>query len=102
MFKYFNRLDAFGKSIDLKLNSKSKHTTNFGAFLTVCIVLTIVVAFCFYSLQLINKQDPNIIYSEKFIGNESGLKIDLLEKNFKLFLQLNDRNTHKPIPKELL
>ncbi len=97
MVKFENLLktvDYFGLSFKLNFNNETKYKSNFGGFLTVIISILSISLFVSISLDLINRNQPNVTTVEKCqqvapylsLSNENVLySIGFIDKNLKTF-----------------
>ncbi|EAR93741.2 small GTP-binding domain protein (macronuclear) [Tetrahymena thermophila SB210] len=65
----FRKIDLFGSQIFLRSNGEQTYKSNLGSFTTLIIISFILMRFIQILLEVINRQNPNVIYSERQVDN---------------------------------
>ncbi|KAL4441426.1 hypothetical protein ABPG74_013721 [Tetrahymena malaccensis] len=65
----FRKIDLFGSQIFLRSNGEQTYKSNLGSFTTLVIISFILLRFIQMLLEVIYRQNPNVIYSERQVDN---------------------------------
>jgi hypothetical protein len=83
-----SKVDLFGYWPNMEVRRSTTYKTNFGAILSILIVLTIIYVIWYFGNEIIFKKKPNLITT--LYNDADPLRINLTDENFVLALGLQN------------
>ena len=91
LMKIFESMDLFGEVFNFTILGKSTYTTKIGGILSLILILTSIGVSFMFGMDLINKSNPNVIFSR--IIPENYTYINCTTINFPFYWRISDDDT---------
>lgn len=91
---FYNLVDIFGINIGLRYLNEEQYKTKFGAFATILIVSFIVIQIIYVGSELVLKEKPDVIFSERYVEKPARYDFKPETYNFAFGAQFPGNYTH--------
>ncbi|EAR90122.2 transmembrane protein, putative (macronuclear) [Tetrahymena thermophila SB210] len=87
----FRSIDIYGQRIDINFQNKQVYKTIYGGAITFIIGIFFIVGCWFFGDQLINRRNPSVIFSERYV--EQAQRINITSDNLIIMFGVSDKQS---------